>query len=104
LGGQYGERIEILIAAKVKAAKKLGMLADGNNLDLSVSRAGGKSWIFKFMQAGKSWEMRLGSAHDVPLAKAREKSCISATETRPLDSPEGGTRRSQHCAHWIDGV
>nr|WP_314547231.1 Arm DNA-binding domain-containing protein [uncultured Massilia sp.] len=46
---------------------------DGAGLYLQVSKAGTKSWIFRFRLAGKQREMGLGALHTVSLAQAREK-------------------------------
>jgi hypothetical protein len=52
------------------AEGKAGMYPDGDGLYLSISRAGTASWSFKFMIAGRSHEMGLGSVRDVGLAEA----------------------------------
>src|SRR5271155_5182101 len=63
----------------VKTAKA-GKYGDGDGLQLAVSTAGGKSWVFRYMLAGKAREMGLGPYPDFSLAEARKR----ATEARKL--------------------
>ena len=65
--------INRLSAKAVETTKRPGLVADGGGLYLQVSRAGAKSWIFKFMLNGRAREMGLGSLKAVSLASAREK-------------------------------
>jgi integrase len=65
--------INRLSAKAVETTKRSGLLADGGGLYLQVSRAGAKSWLFKFMLKGRAREMGLGSLKAVSLASAREK-------------------------------
>lgn len=61
-----------LTARKVKTAKP-GKYGDGANLYLLVSKTGARKWVLRFTLRGKTKEMGLGSATNVPLADAREK-------------------------------
>jgi hypothetical protein len=61
-----------LTARKVETAKP-GKYGDGANLYLLVSKTGAKKWVLRFTLRGKTKEMGLGSATNVPLADAREK-------------------------------
>lgn len=71
--------MERLTVPAIKAAKHPGTharpvrIGDGKGLYLQVAPGGTKSWLFRFMLAGKSREMGLGSVDDVPLNQAREK-------------------------------
>ena len=65
--------IDKLTPMGVSKTTKPGCYGDGAGLWLQVSGAGGKSWIFRFRQAGKQREMGLGPAHTVSLAEARAK-------------------------------
>lgn len=56
----------------VRAARGAGDLPDGNGLYLQVKATGGKSWIYRYMLAGRRREMGLGSLLDVTLAEARD--------------------------------
>lgn len=69
-----------LSALKVSRAKEPGMYPDGAGLYLQVSRAGTKSWIFRYTLNGRPREMGLGPLGIVNLADAREQ----ATEARRL--------------------
>jgi integrase len=63
---------EKLTAVKVAKTRIPGMLGDGKGLWLRVAPGGSKSWVFRFMLAGRSREMGLGSVDDVTLGEARE--------------------------------
>ena len=52
--------------------RQIGRHADGACLYLSISPNGGRRWVFLYRWHGKRIEIGLGSARDVPLAKARE--------------------------------
>jgi len=67
-------------ALKVARDLSPGMYADGAGLYLQVTRAGAKSWIYRFSLAGKAREMGLGSLSAVSLSEAR----IKAGECRRL--------------------
>jgi Resolvase, N terminal domain/Arm DNA-binding domain/Helix-turn-helix domain of resolvase len=58
---------------RVTTAKVPGMLCDGRGLNLEISKAGTKSWIFRYNINGRTREMGLGSLADVSLAEAREE-------------------------------
>jgi hypothetical protein len=49
-----------LNALAVQRAKEPGRYSDGGGLVLQVSRDGIKSWIFRFMVAGREHAMGLG--------------------------------------------
>ena len=72
--------INRLSAAMVAKALPAGMYNDGGGLYLQVAKGGTKSWIFRFMIAGRAREMGLGSIHDFSLREARER----AREARQL--------------------
>ncbi|MBE0564191.1 MAG: integrase arm-type DNA-binding domain-containing protein [Ochrobactrum anthropi] len=72
--------INRLSAAMVAKALPAGMYNDGGGLYLQVAKGGTKSWIFRFMLAGRAREMGLGSVHDFSLREARER----AREARQL--------------------
>jgi len=62
-----------LSAKSVATATKPGYYADGAGLYLQVGATGSKSWIFRFMLAGRAREMGLGPLHAVSLADARKR-------------------------------
>jgi hypothetical protein len=61
-----------LAALKCKNLKDAGMYGDGAGLSLKVTERGTKSWVFRFMFAGKAANLGLGAYPDVTLAEARE--------------------------------
>lgn len=69
-----------LSALQVSKLTKPGLYGDGGGLTLQITPAGAKSWLFRFMVAGKSYGMGLGPTHTVSLAEARQK----ALEARKL--------------------
>jgi integrase len=66
-----------LSALKVARVTQTGMHGDGAGLWLRVSEGGAKSWIFRFMLAGRARSMGLGSYPDVSLEEARENSAAA---------------------------
>jgi integrase len=58
--------------AKAKPGQRVRMLNDGGGLMLRVTATGGKSWIFRYMDRGKSHDLGLGPLHTVSLADARD--------------------------------
>src|SRR5271155_1059478 len=66
--------------AKKVPTEKVGVHSDGGGLYLDVKASGARSWIYRFMVAGKGRWMGLGAYPDVSLAGAREK----AGEARKL--------------------
>ncbi len=62
-----------LTAVAVTNMTKPGRYADGNGLYLQIAKGGTKSWLFRYMRAGKARQMGLGPVHIVPLARARAK-------------------------------
>ena len=57
--------------SKCPPEKSARFLADGGGLYLRVGSSGSRSWIFRYMIAGKSHDMGLGPLHTVSLAEAR---------------------------------
>ena len=60
-----------LSALAVSRAKKPRHYGDGGGLWLQVSKAGTKSWVFRFTLNGRSREMGLGPLHTISLSDAR---------------------------------
>lgn len=65
--------IKRLSDREVASKKEPGYYADGGGLWLQVSKAGTKSWIFRYTRQGKTHDMGLGSYLNVGLKMAREK-------------------------------
>jgi integrase len=69
-----------LSALQVNKLTIPGLYGDGGGLTLQITPTGAKSWLFRYMVAGKSFGMGLGPTHTVSLAEARQK----ALEARKL--------------------
>jgi integrase len=69
-----------LSALQVTKLTKKGLYGDGGGLTLQITATGAKSWLFRYMVAGKPFGMGLGPTHTVSLAEARQK----ALEARKL--------------------
>ncbi|MCW2317640.1 integrase [Rhodoblastus acidophilus] len=78
-----------LNAKTVAAITSPGRHSDGGGLYLSVSKTGGKSWVFFYKLNGRQREMGFGAVHAVTLAKARELAVAArgdlAAKIDPLD-------------------
>lgn len=73
VGVIVAREINRLSQKAVANKRRPGYHADGGGLYLQVSPTGSKSWVFRFMLAGKAREMGLGPLHIVSLAEARTK-------------------------------
>ena len=62
-----------LTAMQASKLTKPGLYGDGGGLTLQITKGGAKSWLFRFMMAGKAHGMGLGPTHTVSLAEARQK-------------------------------
>ena len=62
-----------LSALKVTKLTKPGLYGDGGGLTLQITSSGAKSWLFRYMVAGKAFAMGVGPTHTVSLAEARQK-------------------------------
>jgi integrase len=69
-----------LTALQATKLTKPGLYGDGGGLTLQITKAGVKSWLFRFMREGKAYGMGLGATHTFSLAEARQK----ALEARKL--------------------
>lgn len=72
-----------------------GNYIDGNGLYLQVSKAGSKSWIFRFQLNGKRREMGLGSLDTVPPVKARAEAANLKTLVKERIDPIEMRRQKQ---------
>ena len=92
-----------LSALAVSRAKEPRYYGDGGGLWLQVSKAGTKSWVFRFTLHGRSREMGLGPLHTISLADARE----AAQHCRKL-LHEGNdpieNRRDQRAKAFLDAA
>ncbi len=62
-----------LSALQVTKLTKKGLYGDGGGLTLQITATGAKSWLFRYMVAGRPFGMGLGPTHTVSLAEARQK-------------------------------
>jgi integrase len=119
-----GRQVDKLTARKVDTIKAPGRHSDGGGLYLNVTDTGAKSWLFMFKKAGRRREMGLGSARDVPLARARTLASEArqhlvggrdplAMRTKPasmtfgqaatalVESMSSSWRNAKHRAQWV---
>ncbi|MGI4977206.1 MAG: tyrosine-type recombinase/integrase [Janthinobacterium lividum] len=79
-----------LTAVGVKGQLKPGRHTDGGGLHLYVKDTDRRTWVLRFMRAGKSRDMGLGAFPEVSLAEAREKAATARKLIRaggdPLES------------------
>ncbi len=66
-------RQQRLSALQVAKLSKPGLYGDGGGLTLQITPGGAKSWLLRYMVAGKPFGMGLGPTHTVSLAEARQK-------------------------------
>ena len=72
-----------------------GNYIDSNGLYLQVSKAGSKSWIFRFQLNGRRREMGLGSLDTTPLVKARAEAATLKTLVKDRIDPIDRRRQKQ---------
>jgi integrase len=89
------QRINRLSARKVTTIAKPGRHADGSNLYLSISKNGGRSWVFMFRRHGKQTEIGLGSARQVTLAEARKLAGEANASLRMGINPKDARNRAE---------
>jgi Arm DNA-binding domain len=118
------QKIHRLSARGVETLATDGRHADGGGLYLSISKNGGRRWVFLYRRQGRLREMGLGSARDVPLIKARERSAaarlllsegkdplaerpspqkaltFSECSNKYIDAHRAGWRNAKHAAQW----
>ena len=82
-------QINRLNARAVATIKARGRHADGGGLYLSISPNGGRRWVFLYRWHGKPTEIGLGSARDVPLARARELAGLARGKLAEGINPRG---------------
>jgi len=74
----------------VTKTTKPGLYADGGGLYLQITSAGVKSWLFRYMRAGKARGMGLGPTHTIGLADARARALncrrLLIDGTDPIDA------------------
>lgn len=87
-------KLHHLSARAVERQSKPGYYPDGAGLYLQVSLSGSKSWVFRYMLAGRAREMGLGSLLGVSLADARAKAAdcrkLLANRMDPIEARDAG--------------
>jgi integrase len=91
-----------LTALKVTRIRELGMYPDGGGLFLQVTK-GGRSWVYRYMIAGQSREMGLGSAASISLAEARRRR-DDAKRQRDLGIDPIEQRRNERVKALLDAA
>lgn len=66
-----------LTAKEVEKKTAPGLYGDGGGLTLQITKAGVKSWLYRYMIKGKAYGMGLGPAHTITLAEARQKAAAA---------------------------
>jgi len=84
---------------ELMAIKKPGYHATGKGLYLSVSTTGTRSWVFRYVFAGKQREMGLGSLEKVGMADAREKASEARRKLGEGVDPLAERQRQREAAH-----
>jgi hypothetical protein len=94
-----------LTVAAVKAAKhdpskgtRPVQIGDGDGLRLQIASGGGKSWLFRYMLAGRSREMGLGSVDFVTLAEARQRAADARRQLAQGVDPIDARREADRVA------
>lgn len=83
-----------LTQLQVDKQKTKGVYPDGAGLYLNITIGGSKSWLYRYMLAGKQHWMGLGSYPDVSLAEAREKAADARKMTRQNIDPLAEKRQT----------
>ncbi|WP_150681223.1 tyrosine-type recombinase/integrase [Pandoraea pneumonica] len=95
---------------KVTKTTKPGLYADGGGLYLQITKAGVKSWLFRYMLSGRARGMGLGPIHTIGLAEARSRALdcrrLLLDGVDPIDSRNASRLANasasgvtfQHCA------
>jgi integrase len=76
-----------LTALSIARQKVAGYYADGDGLYLQVASGDSKSWIYRYMLAGRRREMGLGACSSVSLAQAREKATAARQMVKAGQDP-----------------
>lgn len=82
-----------LTQLKADRERNKGVYPDGAGLYLNVTIGGSKSWLYRYMLAGKAHWMGLGGYPDVSLAEAREKAAECRKKVRQGIDPLSAKRQ-----------
>lgn len=93
-----------LTAIQVKNLKEPGIYADGDGLRLQISKAGTKSWLFRYRINGRQREMGLGRYPELTLKGAREKITghrgLLLDGTDPLEERDSQRLKAEEAREW----
>ncbi|MRW94282.1 tyrosine-type recombinase/integrase [Duganella sp. FT80W] len=84
-----------LSALQVSKLTKPGLYGDGGGLTLQVTKGGVKSWLFRYMMAGKAYGMGLGPTHTISLAEARLKALAARKQILDGINPLAAKKQEQ---------
>jgi integrase len=84
-----------LTVKEIQRKTTVGLHGDGGGLWLQITKAGVKSWLFRFMIKGKAYGMGLGPLHSVTLAEARHKAANARRQLVEGINPLEERRRLQ---------
>ncbi len=76
-----------LTTLSVNSRKPLGYYADGDGLYLQITSTDARSWIFRYMLAGRRREMGLGALSEVSLAEARARATAARQMVKAGQDP-----------------
>ena len=91
-----------LSALQVTKLTKPGLYGDGGGLTLQITPTGAKSWLFRYMVAGKPFGMGLGPTHTVSLAEARQKALDARKQLINGINPLAAKKQNQIAAALAD--
>ncbi|MYM32098.1 tyrosine-type recombinase/integrase [Duganella sp. CY15W] len=97
-----GRTQQRLTALQVNKLSKPGLYGDGGGLTLQITRGGVKSWLFRYMMAGKAYGMGLGPIHTVSLAEARQKALAARKLVLDGINPLAAKKQEQLAAALAD--
>ena len=84
-----------LTAKEVEKKTAPGLYGDGGGLTLQITKAGVKSWLYRYMINGKAYGMGLGPIHTVTLAEAREKATAARKQVLEGINPLEAKRQAK---------
>ncbi|MDR3408984.1 MAG: integrase arm-type DNA-binding domain-containing protein [Methylovirgula sp.] len=84
----------MLTAKRIATLTKPGRYGDGHGLYLQITKAGVRSWLFRYRRDGRERAMGLGPSHVVGLAAARERARAARLQLLdgidPLEAKKAG--------------
>ena len=90
--------------AKLRTLTRPGVYGDGGGLYLQVRDAEHRSWIYRYMLAGKARWMGLGAFADVSLAEARDAAAAARKQVRQGIDPISTRRADMEAKRAASGL